>query len=798
MSLSRFYPFAVLFTVFGLRAQTALLEDWESGIDESVWNTFGNPLSVTIPDEGVNGSRGFDCNGDQDYCSGVSLYWNYDLSSLPRFSFQARGHQSKYHWQYMAAGFGVCGYASYSGGFWDQPEYITGVSVEPKIYSSRIIYFAGSDTLSEDWIPELHDDVWMSYCSRINPDGTVSFFRNDTLRYVTEETLDLISLYEQAFALKGQSFGHVQVMDDVCVSPESYHEDWETGLNFVFWKPWGDPLPEIVPCAGWHGSAGLNCSGDGSWLSGVSSYQVFNLEMIPAVDFRVRTVSDSPGDILEIGWSSSNAAEYHGTGEQPDMLTSVSIDPSADEVTFMVQGEVHTAPWGFNENWVNCTIRINTGGSVSFFTADTLRWTSNASFSPGAYDSQSLTLQGTSFEGNQMVDEIIVYPSFYLPGGFLLPLNAIFFLDEYRGWAVGDNGAIVATDNGGASWEQQPTGLPNNLNDIHFENEDRGWICCDSGFVLSSFNGTDWIPSWSGFTEDLNGISLATISSGWTVGNGSLILRTENSGFNWYQQVCPFSGDLTGVEAVTPTLGYITGTGGHVIRTLNGTTWTETQTGVTVDLNGVSFVDALTGWAVGNEGTILKTINGGDSWILQESTVTGDLYGVSFYDEDHGWIVGEEGIILYSENSGETWVLQPGGRDVFSDVLAVQACLENSAWGVSSCGLLGLTGSTLGTGDGSPGETGDVFSLMRNPCIAGDNLCFRVNLALPGTGQLRIIDLAGRTVACHDLPDIPRGISAWNSPLSSGMAAGIYFCVFSTESINAVHSFAVLSPGDVQ
>jgi len=759
-------------------AQVAFFEDFEEGfLDSLCWRELGTPCPVVLASEGREGSWALDCNGDNQYCSAVCLQWDYDLSYLPRYSFYARGYQSKYQWQVMETGFSRMAHESFSGGSWNQPDYLLGIALEPKISASRIFYFLEEDTLFHDWVPEVHNDVWLSFAVRINPDGTASFFMNDTLVFATTQQLDLELWGEQAFALKGQSFGHIQVLDDVTVSPASLREHWESGLNPTFWKLWGSPQPEIVPGGGCYGSAALNVNGEGTWYSGASSYQVFDIAMLPCLDFRIRTDGSTSGDLIEVGWSSATALSYSGNEEQPELIASISVEPSVDQATFKVLDETLSIPWNRNGVYTACTIRINQNGSVSFFTADTLRWTSSSQLALPVYGAQSIAVQGTAAESAQTVDEILVYPSFYLPGGFVLPLNAIFFLNEQLGWAVGDNGAIVHTSDGGASWEEQSTGLPNNMNDIHFETESRGWICCDSGVVLSTFDGTNWIPSETGFSDDLNGISLASTSHGWTVGNGSLILKTGNGGFNWVQQTCPFTGTVTGVDAITPQIAFATGTSGEIIRTLDGDNWASTPTGVTVDMNGVSFVSESTGWAVGNHGTILKTVNGGDSWIEQESGVTGDLLGVSFFDETHGWIVGEEGIVLYSEDSGESWILQPGGRNDVPDLSDVHACTLDGAWGVSGFGLHGFMAGLTGMPGGHAAPQGLVLLVDRNPCCRNGSI--PLTLLVPGTGavELSLFDLSGRVVHSEELCGQHCGAVDHALDLPPGTATGVYFCV---------------------
>src|ERR1700730_4650711 len=55
-------------------------------------------------------------------------------------------------------------------------------------------------------------------------------------------------------------------------------------------------------------------------------------------------------------------------------------------------------------------------------------------------------------------------------------LHAVQFVDEHEGWAVGDEGVIWHTIDGGQSWERQPTGMRASLRSVHFLNPYTGWV----------------------------------------------------------------------------------------------------------------------------------------------------------------------------------------------------------------------------------------------------------------------------------------------------------------------------------
>jgi photosystem II stability/assembly factor-like uncharacterized protein len=65
----------------------------------------------------------------------------------------------------------------------------------------------------------------------------------------------------------------------------------------------------------------------------------------------------------------------------------------------------------------------------------------------------------------------------------------LFFLDSQIGWAVGYEGAIITTKNGGANWYKLTPLSNNNLTSITFINRTTGWITGDKGTILKTYNG---------------------------------------------------------------------------------------------------------------------------------------------------------------------------------------------------------------------------------------------------------------------------------------------------------------------
>ena len=70
-------------------------------------------------------------------------------------------------------------------------------------------------------------------------------------------------------------------------------------------------------------------------------------------------------------------------------------------------------------------------------------------------------------------------------------LYDLHFVSETTGWAVGQEGTILKTSNGGNSWIQQNSGTATNLRSVFFLNDQLGWIGGQNGIIIKTTNGGD-------------------------------------------------------------------------------------------------------------------------------------------------------------------------------------------------------------------------------------------------------------------------------------------------------------------
>jgi len=273
-------------------------------------------------------------------------------------------------------------------------------------------------------------------------------------------------------------------------------------------------------------------------------------------------------------------------------------------------------------------------------------------------------------------------------------LRDVDFIRDDVGWAVGQphwdpvaqayKGTILKTPDGGRSWVAL-WNIPNvALNAVDFVDDDKGWAVGAGGTVLHTYNGgEDWVLHQVPLSNELRGVSFVSITQGWATSIRPIhysstgeadnwqagIWRTTDGGGNWLPQILPVGASLLNdVVFVNALHGWAVGSKcigqdpqgrpqhrAVIYHTLDGgSTWTEqmcTAGDLDVRLTAVVAVDTQHAWAVGyapastvSSGFVFRTTDGGAVWQRQELGVAGDaLWDVAFLDAQRGYVVGANG-----------------------------------------------------------------------------------------------------------------------------------------------------------
>ena len=281
-----------------------------------------------------------------------------------------------------------------------------------------------------------------------------------------------------------------------------------------------------------------------------------------------------------------------------------------------------------------------------------------------------------------------------------------------RGYAVGEFGTIVRTDDGGTSYSGVRTGVTDELSKLRVIDATTfvaGGGCTllrsdDSGMTLRRlrFNPSATCGS------PLAAMHFATKDVGYLVRADGSVLRTEDGGQRFASRTALpansggppndawFTGPDTGVV--------LTGadTSGRIYRTTDGgNTWADAA--ISAAMRGVHFVSPTVGYAVGQDG-VLKTTDGGTSWTPIDTGDVPSLRSVRCGDELHCVVVTTTNGLMYTDDGFETLTPSgieppPGGASITLPISGIAASFT-SATRVASVGQRGQTRTSDNAGKG--------------------------------------------------------------------------------------------------
>lgn len=282
-----------------------------------------------------------------------------------------------------------------------------------------------------------------------------------------------------------------------------------------------------------------------------------------------------------------------------------------------------------------------------------------------------------------------------LGGNYLFGfLSDVHFVNAETGWAVGENGLIVTTSDGGNNWISQNSGAGWTLQSVYFVDENTGWTVDQYNRILKTVDGGEiWYEQVRVIGGGFHSVFFVDENTGWAV--GSEVVKTNDGGITWVEQSIPgpfWTINLRDAYFLDEDIGWAVGGFGKIIKTVDGgSNWIEQSSNTSTILRSTHFVNENTGWAVGNGGTMLKTTDGGDNWVEQNSGTTKSLHSIAFANENTGWAIGIDGLILKTTDGGANWVEQNAGTT--SNLNAVQIMDSNALW------VVGDHGTILGTED---------------------------------------------------------------------------------------------------
>ncbi len=207
---------------------------------------------------------------------------------------------------------------------------------------------------------------------------------------------------------------------------------------------------------------------------------------------------------------------------------------------------------------------------------------------------------------------------------------------------VGERGHILASEDNGSSWQQQPVPTRVTLTSVFFIDPANGWAAGHDSLILrTSDGGRHWQEVYSAPEDERPILDLwfKDAIHGYAVGAYGLFLATHDGGRNW-----------SPVEFNPATL---------VLDNLNGDDpWDDKEEEVWVDfhLNQISATENGRVLIAAEAGNIYRSDDGCRSWISLPSPYEGSFYGSLPLGRGKVLLFGLRGHLFFSENTGTSWV----------------------------------------------------------------------------------------------------------------------------------------------
>lgn len=328
-------------------------------------------------------------------------------------------------------------------------------------------------------------------------------------------------------------------------------------------------------------------------------------------------------------------------------------------------------------------------------------------------------------------------------------IRAIQFVDGKEGWAVGDEGVIWHTINGGKDWERQPTGTRASLKSLNFLSPYLGWAVGTEyhptlesvGVILfTKDGGLKWtkvlhnsLPglNYVKFSDTQNGILAGYSTDAYPAG----FFFTTDGGKSWKKGEGPKNGTWYTASLTGKGSGFLAGSHNSIANLANfksliienaelsnrsfksshnnlktiflvgqgsqilandalvGNSWTSLNTGLSTELASCIDFNAIHGigdhlWVAGKPGSVLfHSKDEGKKWNIIKTNNNATLNAIFFIDKMNGWTAGEFGTILATTDGGNTWVTQKRGASQ-AKILVIQTGLKDVSPEISA--YLGL------------------------------------------------------------------------------------------------------------
>lgn len=329
-------------------------------------------------------------------------------------------------------------------------------------------------------------------------------------------------------------------------------------------------------------------------------------------------------------------------------------------------------------------------------------------------------------------------------------LRAVDFVGQ-TGFAAGDFGTLLRSDDGGQTWTALRTGTTEDLTHVALYGEgDLGPVFAGGGCTLlrsddggDTFKRLHWTESDTRCESPIAGLSLfgerGTPTDAFVLTEDGSVYRSDDGGDSWtsgepvpasldpddqapatdltfstadlgyattrrgiykttdhglsWAPVAARSGGFESIAFTGPLTGYAVGRGGAAYRTADGgTTWTPTTTGTAaaaLTLTSIRCAASLCIVTTSDPNRLLRTVDGGDTWASVFLPGSSQVLATAFTSALGLVAVGSSGTVATSGDGGNSW--SPVGSDLGGSFARLRGGPEFLAFAIGNHGALART-----------------------------------------------------------------------------------------------------------
>jgi photosystem II stability/assembly factor-like uncharacterized protein len=239
------------------------------------------------------------------------------------------------------------------------------------------------------------------------------------------------------------------------------------------------------------------------------------------------------------------------------------------------------------------------------------------------------------------------------------------FLGETLGWAVGSGARrLHETTDGGFTWTALGNAPDTTMYAVDFADSSTGWAVGYNGFIIKTTDGGRHWRSQSVspvYPITLYGVDALDSETVFVAGDNALLLKSTDGGSSWRNAPRLFNTptDWRCVRFISRSVGFAGGLKSRILMTTDGgERWSSVHNpGGERLLWSIAFNRGGVGLAVGSSSEVLRSTDRGNSWkrLLLPGMTTLTFYAVTFGDENTVYLAGSNGCLYKSFDAGATW-----------------------------------------------------------------------------------------------------------------------------------------------